>query len=177
MKKSLKYVLERLYPYLLACAAVAGCYVKKYDIMGNLDYKEVLNGFVSLDSIILGFLGAMMPVVLSMKNESKFVKYVFEKDKENLFAKYLKATVFLGLLSAVLSLSMHVRASFPAAIKMKAYYIWIFTSVAFVVATYRSMSYMISLVFTKDDSLAENSKFSCVSEERRNELKNKYKGE
>lgn len=177
MKKSYKYVLERLYPYLFACAIVIGCYVKTFNVMDNPDYKEVLNGLISLDSIILGFLGAVMPVVLSMKSESRFVKYVFEKDRENLFAKYLKATVFLGLINVILSLGMHVRECLPDAIKIKAYYIWIFISVAFVVATYRSMSYMISLVFSKEDIAVECSEFTLLSEERRNELKNKYKGE
>lgn len=62
-----------------------------------------------LDSIIIGFIGAIIPVILSMKNESKLVKYVFEKDKDNLFRKYMSITIGIGLIDVTVSLLVYTK--------------------------------------------------------------------
>lgn len=152
----------------------------KFNIMVEKGYDDLLNGLVTLDSIIIGFLGAIMPVVLSMKNESKFARYVFEKDTKNLFCKYLKVTVLLGIINVVFTLMMNVREAIPQKWQLEFYYIWIIVTVAFLLTTYRSMSHMITLIFTKDSEVIINGEFqeiieSKVSESREQNLKEKYK--
>lgn len=156
------------------------CHYFKFNVMKTNGFKELLDGLVTLDSIIIGFLGAVMPVILSMKNESKFARYVFEKDTKNLFCKYLKITVLLGICNVVLTLMMHVREAIPGRWQLDFYYLWIFVTVAFLLATYRSMSHMITLIFTKDSKVIINGEFQVnsgnkVSESRTQELKEKYK--
>mgnify|MGYP000259643238 CR=1 FL=1 len=178
MMENIRYYIERTYPYLLAGIVVILVVINKVNVMGNNDFKEALNGIVTLDSIILGFLGAIMPVILSMKNESKFVKYVFQNDKKHLFVRYLKSTVFMGLINAVFSLCMHLRGSMSKNIKFSMYYIWIFTAVAFLVLTYRCMSYMIVLVFRPDDGEIEkneNQKKTVITDREQRDLKDYYK--
>lgn len=172
----IKYLFERMSPYVVALIIVVLCRHYEFNMMIDDNYIELLNGLVTLDSIIIGFLGAIMPVILSMKNESKFVKYVFEKDKNNLFCKYLKVTVLLGIVNAVVSLVMHTRKIIPKTWQLKFYYGWIFITVAFLMATYRSMSHMISLIFTKDADHADSvgTERLQISQERGRELKNKY---
>lgn len=172
-----KYLIERLSPYLVAIIVVGLCRFYKFNMMDDKNYKELLNGLVTLDSIIIGFLGTVMPVILSMKNESKFVRYVFEKDKNNLFCKYLKVTILLGIINVVFSLLMHVRCTMVVPLRMKSYYGWIFVSTAFLVATYRSMSYMISLIFTRDSEDLEKGDVEdqSIGKSRRNELQEIYK--
>ena len=177
MKKnigSIRYVCERAYPYILASVVTRLLIVNKIYLYNSKDFGEVLNGLVTLDSIIIGFLGAIMPVILSMKNESKFVRYVFENDKKNLFMKYLKATIFWGLLDATLSLILHTRDLIIKPENM--YFLWIFVTIVFISATYRSMSYMVVLLFSKDkdDSDAGDGIVHSLSIERDEELKRKY---
>ncbi|OLS03302.1 hypothetical protein [Tissierella creatinophila] len=112
----------------------------------------MLDGTISLVSIIIGFMGAIMPIILSMKNESKFVRYIFEKDTDELFKKYLKTTVKVGLLNAGFTLSMYLRDSIlKLNIKNFIYYIWMFSIILFIFLTMRSMSYMITIFFAKDE--------------------------
>ena len=94
----IKYGAERLYPYIGALFLVYLVRCIELNIMTDDGYKDLLDGLITLDSIIIGLLGTVIPVVLSARNESEFVKYVFEKDKENLFYKYLKMTLLLALL-------------------------------------------------------------------------------
>lgn len=169
------YWVERGYPYVLGAIAVFACIGFDFNMRTNSNYKEVLNGLITLGSIIIGFLGAVLPAVLSMKNESKFVRYVFEHDTENLFAKYLKATITLGFLDILVSLIMHVRNSLPLVARDVVYYLWIFITIAFIVATYRSMSHVITLIFSRDDEGKGNFEESKISNERKRELENEYK--
>ena len=174
----LKYLSERGYPYVIALIATIACKHTGFNMMVDEEgYTELLNGLITLDSIIIGFLGAVMPVILSMKNESKFVKYVFEKDEENLFCKYLKITLLLGICNVVSCLVLQVRRAILTEYQLTCYYVWIFLTVVFLAATYRSMSYMIALVFSKDEignELTTNN-IAMISETRSNEIKEKYK--
>lgn len=169
------YYWERLYPYVLSMFLTMLFFKLKIHIDQSKNYTEILNGLVTLDSIILGFLGAVMPVILSMKNESKFVKYVFEKDKKNLFSKYLKSTVILGLLNAALSLIMHARDIMTENVQFIIYNIWIFITASFLISTYRSMSHMITLVFSRDQEKENNKTNTTLSEEQRANLRERHK--
>lgn len=169
------YWAERGYPYAFGGVAVLTCLVCNINISNSNNYKELLNGLITLGSIIIGFLGAILPTVLGLRNESKFVKYVFRYDTENLFAKYLKATIFLGLSDILISLVMHVRNSFSLVARNVLYYLWIFISITFIVATYRSMSHMIALVFFNEKEEIENFEKSKVSSERKREIEDEYR--
>lgn len=172
----LKYYCEKFYPYFFSFILTFMAYKHSIQFFENPNFKEILNGVVTLTSIILGFLGAIMPVIFSMKNESKFVQYVFQNDKNHLFESYLKATVFLGIMDATITLIMHVRDSLTEPSKEKLYYLWIFLTLAFLGATYRSMTCTIKLVFPRDDfddQCEENSNSRKKSDEEL-ELERKY---
>lgn len=167
--------MERGYPYILGAVAVLVCLVFDFNIRTSNNFKEVLNGLITLGSIIIGFLGAILPAILSLKNESKFVKYVFEYDTKKLFAKYLKTTIFFGLSDILISLVMYVTNSLPLKARDGFYYLWIFITVTFIVATYRSMSHMTTLVFSTEGEDAKGFEESKVSGERKKEIENEYK--
>lgn len=149
------------------------------DFLSNNNFNSTLDGSITLVSIIIGFMGAIMPIILSMKNESKFVKYIFEKDTEELFKKYLKTTIKVGLTNAGLTLLMYLEDSIAKmSIKNGLYYAWIFTIALFILLTMRSMSYMITIFFAKDDVdifRVEKSPKRLYSETEREEVKEKYK--
>lgn len=171
----MKYLCEKYYPYVLAIVSVIILNRVAGGVMAGDSFNEMLGGLVTLDSIVIGFFGAIMPVILSMKNESKFVRYVFENDTEGLFAKYLKVTIFSGLFSAGASLSMYLRECFIHTwVKETLYSVWVFFTALFLISTYRSLSYMISLVFSKDgDDSDENERREKTEKEKA--LQRKFK--
>jgi len=173
----MKGLFERGYPYLAAIIAAVVLQRVADGVMCDDNFGEVLNGLVTFDSIVIGFFGAIIPVVLSMKNESKVVKYLFENDREGLFSKYLKITIFSGISSAVLSLALHVRNCFiHLFVKDVLYTLWVFFTVLFLFSTYRSLSYMILLMFSKDDSGEEGKKTTSREKTKlEKDLEEKYK--
>lgn len=171
----MKYWIERMYPYVLAFVGAFALQRVKNGVMSNGEFNDLLGNLVTLNSIVIGFFGAIMPVILSMKNESKFVKYVFENDTEGLFAKYLKITIFSGLASALFSLSLYVRDSFEHVIvKDTLYTLWVFFTMLFAIYTYRSLSHMISLVFSKDKA-GTDSVGKRIKTQEELKLQEKYK--
>lgn len=54
-----RYFWESFYPYLIA-GVIVWYFIKiKLNIMGDKNYSDLLDGLVTLISIIIGFLGAM----------------------------------------------------------------------------------------------------------------------
>ena len=147
----MKYYLERLYPYLFSIILVLIIRLYNIDFANNALFNNALDAVVNLDSIIIGFMGAIMPVILSMKNESKFVKYVFEMDKEELFKKYLKITIIIGIINAGLSILMYLRNSLiNTVVKNFAYNSWLFSIILFLFLTSVTRSFKISDILSPE---------------------------
>lgn len=177
MKETRKYFCERSYPYIVSIIITGLFICKKIDIIHNEDMNSALDGVNTFAALIIGFLGAMLPVVLAMKNESKFVKYVFEKDEKKLFLKYIKTTIQIGLILVCVTISLYFRKSFLDTTVSKIIYVWIFFLALFVLCTYRCLSNMLNLIFSRDSDLNDNMRKgnSTIKTEEEKELEEKYK--
>lgn len=150
IKRVSNWIFERYTP-LVASIAITYFIIKmEIDFMSNEHFKNMLDGSITLLSIIIGFIGAMVPVIISMKTDSTFVQYLFEKDKDELFKKYLKRNLTIGILASILNLSLYVYESFVGFEKY-IYYAWIFTIIYFLLLTLRSLKFMIDIIFKEDD--------------------------
>lgn len=176
---SIKYYIERTYPYIFSIIAVVLIRYFNINFLADTSLNNALDGVVNLDSIIIGFMGAIMPIILSMKNESKFVKYVFEKDKEELFKQYLKMTIKIGIINVGLTILMYLRNSIlNIYMNNLLYYGWLFSIILFLLLTMRSMSYMITLFFSKDELDFQNKESTAnktYTDEEHEAIKKKYK--
>lgn len=141
-------------------------YKREFNFLGNSNVDNLIDGLVTMESIVIGLMGAIIPVVLSMKNESKFVKYVFENDTHGLFRKYLTVTIGAGLMSVIFSLAMYIRDEYTEKVLNIMYYSWIFLIFLFLFLTYRSMKYMILIIFSPDQEEKETEEISISREEQ-----------
>ncbi len=95
-----------------------------------------------------------MPVIMSMKNDSKLVKYVFERDKDKMFLKYIKQTLIVGVLVIIVSVTVYFRDQYKGTWYEK----WNIPILAymlscFLLCTYRCFSNMLNLIFMNDVEL------------------------
>ena len=94
---------------------------------------------------------------LSMKNESKLVRYVFDRDKDGLFKKYISETIAYGLVDVCISLTIYLRD-----LIMNRYildvmgFLFIYCFILFITSTYRGMSCMLKLIFSDDHKIEKN---------------------
>lgn len=157
MKKA-GYVWERIYPYFISLVIVVVFKFYEINLINDSNIDNALDGVNTMCALIIGFLGAMLPVILGMKNESKFVKYVFEKDKKKLFLKYLRETIITGLVASLVTIVMYFRDSIDNnRIKDIIFLAWVFITISFMICTYRCLSNMLALLFSDDKTLANSS--------------------
>lgn len=174
-KERIKYYFERSYPYVFSGIVLLLIKKQKIGFLSCDNLDSALDAVNTLTALIIGFLGAILPVILGMKNESKFVKYVFEKDKEKLFLKYIKITIIIGLLLALTTISMYFVSLIQEKEQQILLYVWIFLICSFLLSTYRSLSNMLNLIFSNDSVLdLENDDEEKKSEEEI-ELENYFK--
>ena len=118
MRNKILYIWERIYPHVIAISFVIILKKTAIEPINSNKIDSLIDGIITLDSIIIGFMGAIIPVILSMKNESKLVKYVFDRDKDGLFKKYISETIAYGLADICISLSVYIRDIFSRTSKL-----------------------------------------------------------
>lgn len=109
MINKIKKNIELFYPYILPIGITVPIALIHTNFLESENLNSALEAIITVSSLIIGFLGAILPVIMSMKNDSKIVKYVFEKDKEQLFLKYIKQTLLMGILVIMVALSIFIR--------------------------------------------------------------------
>ena len=174
MKNKIELWWEKLYPHIFGAVIVVLLSLVGFSPMKSSGINNLIDGIVMLDSIIIGFIGAVIPVVLSMKNESKFVKYVFENDRMGLFKRSISETICYGLADVSISLLVYIKDAINNKfIKFILAKLLIYFFVVFITSTYRSMSCMLKLIFSRDKDLQETKVESTLPEERKRDLWNK----
>lgn len=154
--RSIGLIWERSYPYIIAFVVTLLVVVNKLNYIDDPSINDAANAVLTVASIIIGFIGAILPVILGMRNDSAFVKYVLSMDKENLFSKYVKEVLGLGLLLISFSTIIMFKDSYPGTWLYKnIFYIWVFLVIAFLLATYRSVGSMLKLAFSADKKVVE----------------------
>ena len=173
----IKYYFERGYPYIISVITFVLLYRYNINFMSNHNFNDAIDGISTISSLIIGFLGAILPVILGMKNESKFVKYVFENDKNKLFLKYIKEDIVFGLLTLFISFVLYFKdETIFTDIKDYFFCFWFALIILFLLLTYRCLSKMLSLIFSSDNELIFDDLYSESEKEReeRQKIESKY---
>lgn len=171
-RNTILYYFERCFPYLSSMIIVVILWKYKINYIENEYFYNALDSVLTMTGLIVGFLGAVMPVIMGMKNESKFVIYVFQKDKNKLFLKYIKGTVEIGLINAALTVFMYFNENFAKIIKYYSFYVWTYFVFLFFTSTYRSIKYMLELIFSDDSEIKKGKTIDTdISSTQRNVMK------
>lgn len=176
MCRFIEYHLERLYPYIAFGVALWFLWWRKINFIDNDNLPSALESVNTICSLIIGFLGAILPVILGMKNESKFVKYVFEKDKDKLFLKYIKETIFWGLITVVVTTMLYFESDKKYHdVFSYLFYVWVALLVLFLFLTFRSTSHMLNLIFSDDKELSlEQYELSDAERKEKEEIQKEF---
>ncbi|MFR4128808.1 MAG: hypothetical protein ACLT08_14200 [Roseburia inulinivorans] len=155
--KNLKYYIERCYPYGIAFILTGILFWNHICFIDSEQLSSALDACNTVVALIVGFLGAILPVVLGMKNESKMVSYLFECDENKLFLKYIKETLLMGVVDLLITICLY----FVPDIKNRefasyGFYVWSFMGVSFLLLTYRSLKNMLDIIFMSDNQMISN---------------------
>lgn len=156
----MKKIIERTYPFMAPIPVTAVLKVFKINFIGSANLNDALEAIITVSSLIIGFLGAVLPVIMSMKNDSKIVQYVFERDKDKLFLKYIKGTLLTGILIISITVIVYFRDQYQDTFLYKnVMYLLAYALMSFLLCTYRCLDNMLNLIFASDESLRNDDKF------------------
>lgn len=159
-------LIERIYPYALA--TLITCIMAKFRVSFETseNFENALENCTTIISLILGFIGAIIPIISSMKKETKIANRVFQKDKDKLFYKYTKETIGCGLfcLADIICL-FFINDLMCDVMKALFYYGGVWLLISFFLCSYRSFRILISFTFLSDSEIREISRKTSPDEE------------
>lgn len=165
-----RYIWERGYPYLLSMIVPIIFYRRGYNFVLSKNMSSAIEGVITATSLIIGFIGTMLPVLATLRKDSVFVKMVFLKDSKKLFLKYLKAMLLSGLFLIVLSIFLFFAREVPGGNMEKyGFYAWVYLVFCFFLTTYRCMGDVLKLVFGEGE-LSEKQKNKRSPKETQKEV-------
>ena len=158
IREKVLLAMERTYPYIIA--GIGTYAIWKYgaiDFLSSKNLNDALTAIITVSSIIIGFMGTILPVILSMKNDSKVVQYVFQRDKHRLFLKYIKSALGLGIALILCSIIPYFEDLFEKTALYKYLpYAVIYLLISFLCATFRCLNNMLNLIFKADGEIKES---------------------
>ncbi|ALC81740.1 MULTISPECIES: hypothetical protein [Bacillus] len=164
-------VAHLIIPVVICAIAVFILYMLGVDNnIKNLD--KVLEGTVNFSAILLGFLGALLGILLSIK-DSAIVKAIFNRKGSSILKYYFNESFAVGLLVVALSCVMQIFLDEKTICAKILFYSWFFFVLFFVISTYRIVKLLMAVFFiaNEDDVSLRPESNRIGDEERREQLR------
>ncbi|MYL71737.1 hypothetical protein GLW00_12795 [Halobacillus litoralis] len=143
-----------LFPFILALTCCGLSY--KYSISYNYkNFEKVLDGVITFGSIVVGFLGALLGILVSVRN-SGIVKEIFESNNKTVLKIYFNETFIVGFLTIITSISLYILKEYDQVASKIVFYFWILFVIWFIPSTYRIINILMTVLFksnVRDNSL------------------------
>lgn len=143
---------ERIYP--LTLSVVIGSVILLCGLKPNIQgFEKILDGIITFSSIVVGFLGALLAIILSL-SETKVVKYVYTytsyRTKKIVFLVYCKQAIYFGFACVLLSISMYLLKDKKVLTTFQelAFYAWVYMSLMFIGSSIRIIN-LLMLILSK----------------------------
>lgn len=148
---------EKNYPLILSLVITFFFYVLGFSpkIPG---YEKVLDGIISFSSIVLGFLGALLAIILSI-SKSNVVKHLYNYvgksggDGKNILFGYFQQSLITGFIVVMLSICMYVVSNIK---NLTIFYKimslgWVLITLFFILSSYRIISILMYTLFKHEE--------------------------
>ncbi len=151
----------------------------KYPIELGREIESVINNLIVFVSIIIGFLGVLLGVLLSLKNE-KIIVLLFELREKDVLKHYFITPLISGSVSVLLGCVLFFRKIIDdctndiygnLSVSECSVIIWLFLLSITIFSSYRLVDIMFELIFSKK---VQERKYINESEEKAKELENRY---
>lgn len=136
---------ERAWPYIVAVLFVATWYFLGCDLSSSAGYDGALEASASMCSILLGFIAAIFPVVLSLRDKGNYVDWVIRQGGD-LLKSYNVEVVVSGFVLIMVVIFNYFRNDTRSFIKTFMFLAWLFCVVLFVGCCVRCMYFLFRLV-------------------------------
>lgn len=127
--------IERTHPYLIAFCVTALWLFFGKDLTQSNGFDNALDSMSTMCSILLGFVAAILPVVLSLRTKGNYIDKVIVNGG-GLLRSYCVESIISGF----------ILIATRVLIKLILFYLWVFCVTVFIFCSIRSMYFLIRLI-------------------------------
>lgn len=132
-------------------------------------FDKVLDSVITFSSIILGFLGALLGILITIK-DSNIMKKIYKENHKKTIKFYFSEAIIFGFLVVIVSTILHLFVGSDKNYVQCVFFFWIFLTSQFFFSSYRVISTLMHIMFKSDMddsiSLDDNESFE-IKEERK----------
>lgn len=143
--KRISVLIEKYWPYILAAAVVILCARLKISRFHIPHFPEMLNSFISMSSIIIGFLATMVSVLIAAVGKST-MRRIEKNNSTELLTNYINVAIVSGLLAALYSVIFNAFLDDYDSIYWYLFLLLVFIIILFLSATYRIINYLLLIL-------------------------------
>lgn len=186
-KKSdtLLWITEKYLPFALGIlgAILMGWCSISGKINNSNSLEKILDSTVTFSSITVGFVGALLGILFSIRN-TEVIDLLFKSREKDTLKKYFKQNIISGIILVIVSMALYVKDDIDSIITINVknirlssifFIIWGFLLFYMLTSTYRITSIMMHIIFSDDDNKNKELKPVKMDEKGKEELKNKYR--
>lgn len=134
------------------------------------NFDKVLDAAVTFSSIVVGFLAALLGILVSIRN-ADIVKAIFEEKEHVTLKHYFNETFILGFLVIIFSSILYVLINEETNLVKVVFFGWNTFTFWFVISTYRIVSILMTVFFKSNDTNKRPESNTVEDNEKREELK------
>jgi uncharacterized protein YacL len=145
-------------------------------------YEKVLDGVITFTSIVIGFLAALLAIILSI-SKSKIMRHLYEYlDKQEtkgkgIFISFFRQSLLAGFILVLLSIWMYIiKEVSPTPIYgLVVFVIWMLLGIFFIFSSYRIIEILMITLFqaSKEDHKRQYVQSDAMTQQQIEELKRK----
>lgn len=170
-------IWERIYPWVAGMAAWLFLYSLKITPMVK-GFEKVLDGVITFSSITIGFLGALLAIILSI-SKSEVIKHLYTyvdiNNGKDVFYRYFREVIMLGFFVVIFSIFMYVlKEKYPFPFGDFVFYLWAFSTACFIMSSFRIIRILMGALFweLKSQHFQPYKQKKTLTEEQIENLKN-----
>ena len=137
--------IEKLYPVIFSFCSVIYCAMYKITSFDIPRFHDVLNSYVNMSSIIIGFLATMISILITSVDKT-VMKKIRQFTGMNLLTSYINIAVISGLIVAIYSVGYSAVADKPDSPFWYLFLFWVFIATLFLTSTFRILQVMLRIL-------------------------------
>lgn len=142
-------LFERTHPYLIAICVTTLWFFFGKDLSQSNGFDNALDSTSTMCSILLGFVAAIFPVVLSLRTKGNYIDKVIVNGG-SLLKSYCIESIASGFVLIAVNTLNFFRFDTRLLIKMILFYFWIFSVTVFIFCSIRCMYFLIRLILPNE---------------------------
>lgn len=137
--------IEKWYPIVFSFCSVFYCATYKITSSDIPRFHEVLNSYVNMSSIIIGFLATMISILITSVDKT-VMKKIRKFNAMNLLTSYINIAVISGLIVAIYSVGYSSVVDKTDSIYWYLFLFWVFIATLFLASTFRILQVMLRIL-------------------------------